>query len=494
MKIRAGVLIVLVWLCVAGAGVTAVQAQDSSTGPQPRNADYAKTLYEARLARYKASPSPDVLVLPGLVANRKTKQVELLAESTGLGGNSTAEFLLIDQASGHGYEALFWSYAKPSDVHAALLFVGMQPGAPYDPGQLRFWPKGERVNVSIVDTNRSVGTSPLRIENLILDKKTEKPLAESGLIFTGSIRAPDPKGGTGIVYVADNYDPKSIASLYNEPGTVLDVPWQADKGAVYGAQVVNPEYVYSAGDLMTLILEPERKDGSSRVKNLVMEVGFGAVRPGPGDPAVKLVEAGRSFTFRVKDTKGNVLGKDVSLEGALAAISELLKTGSEPYLSVCFDGTLTLSDVRRTCVILGVIEAGAGLRFEPPQEGQLYFKAFVPDERWRDADTRIAQPWELHLVREKGIVSGKLVMTEAIWADGNPDPKMKVTSFDVASPKALREQLDADAERRKQGNRSPDLPVLLIFAKGDLTYGELMRFITPALRTHNTVHVFLAQK
>ncbi len=481
---------VLVWLFVAGVGVT-LQAQDSSTGPQPRNADRARKLYEAKLARYKAAPSPDVLVLPGLVANRTTKQIELLAESTGLGGNSTAEFLLIDQVSGHGYEALFWSYAKPSDIHAALVFVGMQPGAPYDPGQLRFWPKGERVMISLVDTNRPAGTSPLRIENLILDKKTEKPLAESGFIFTGSIRAPDPKGGTGVVYVADNYDPKSIASLYNEPGTVLDVPWQADKGAVYGAQVVNPDHVLSAGDLVTLILEPERKDGSRRVKDLVMDVGLSPGKPGPADPAAKLVETGRSFTFRVKDMKGNVLGKESSLEGALAAISELLKTGSEPYLSVCFDGALTLSDVRRTCVILGVIESGAGLRFEPPQEGQLYFKAFVPDERWRDADARVAQPWELHLVREKGLVSGKLVMNESVWTDGNPEPRMKVTSFDVATPKALREQLDADAGRRKQGNRSPDLPVLLIYAKGDLTYGELIRFITPALRTHNTVHVFL---
>jgi hypothetical protein len=478
---------------LVGVGMV-LEAQDSGTGSPPRNVERARKLYEARLARYKASPSPDELVLPGLVANRKTKQIELLAESTGLSADSNAEFLLIDQASGHGYEAILWSYAKPSDVHAALVFVGMQPGAPCDPAQLRFWPKGERVMISIVGMNLATGMPPLRIETLILDKKTGKPMEAEGFPFTGSIRVPAPQGSTGVVYAADHHDPMSIVSLYNETGTVMDVPRQAGKGAVYGSLVVSPDHAFAAGDLLTLILEPERKDGLRRVKDLVLEVRLGPAKPDPADLQAKPAGAGQPLAFSVRDVMGKDLVKEASLDGALASIAGLLKEGSEPYVSIRFDGSLPLSDVRRTCGVISVIESNTGIRFEPPQAGQLYYKVFLPDEQWRDAKKRFGQPWELHLAREKGIVSGKLVLHEAVWAEGSTEPVMKVTSFDVATPKALREQLDADAERRRRGDLSPDLPVLLIYSGGDLTYGELVRFITPALGTHNTVHVFLQQQ
>ena len=491
MKAIKGRALILTWLLLlpAGAALFAQANVDSSIGARPRSGDRVKKLHDANLARYKASP--DMLVLPGLLANRKKKQIELLAESTGLAGNGTAEFLLVDQSSSHGYEALLWSLAKPSDVHAALVFIGMQPGAPFDPEQLRLWPKGERVYISVAPKDGSAGTAPLRIENLILDRKTGQPLPESGFLFTGSIKAPAPRGATGVVYTADVYDPKSVASLYNDPGTVLDVPRQANQGEVYETQIVNPEHEFAAGELLTLILEPERKDGGRRVQNLVLDVGLGPATPEKAPPASTLGEFGRSFSFLLKDSNGKTLGKDPTLEGAVAALAELLKKGSDPYLSVRFDGALKLSDVRKACVILGMIEAGTGIKIEPPPQGHLYYKAFLPDERWRDRESRIAQPWELHLVRNKGGVSGTLILNEEVWADRSPEPKMKVTSFDLSTPKALRTQLDADAERRKLADKRPGLAVLLVFAEPDLPYGELIRFVGPALTTHNTVHVFL---
>ena len=95
--------------------------------------------------------------------------------------------MIIDQDSSHGYEAMLWSFAAPSAVHRALVFIGMKPGAPRDPNALRFTPKGERVNVSIL-----IDGKPTPIEHLILDTQTGKTLPEEGWVFTGSRLIKDP--------------------------------------------------------------------------------------------------------------------------------------------------------------------------------------------------------------------------------------------------------------------------------------------------------------
>lgn len=468
---------------------TGLRAQEEPFGPRPVNGEKVKKIHETNRVKYKGAA--DILVLPGLVAHRKTKRVEVLAESTGLAGGSISEFLLVDQDSANGYEAILWSFARPSDVHAALEFIGVKPGERYDPAQLRFWPKGERINVSVLPKDGTNGVAPIRLETLILDKNTEKPLPETGFVFTGSIEVSAPDGKLGKVYAADAYDPKSVISAFNSVATVLDVPRQANQGEVYEFQVVNPDHALPGGTLLTLVLEPERKDGESRVKNLVLDIapGRGGSEPAAKEP--RPPKAGQPFDFLLKDSAGKPVGKDPTLEGALDTLGGLMKKGIEPYLAVRFDEALKLRDVRNTCLVLGLIEATSGLRIEPPAKGQLYYKAFLPDERWRDPEGRIIQPWELHLARSKGKVAGTLVFRETLWNDDSTKPEIKVNSYDAATPKAVRERLDGDTAERKASGKSPGLAVLLVFVEAaDLTYGELMSFVGPALTTHNTVHIF----
>ena len=73
-----------------------------------------------------------MFVRPGLLANRAEKWVKIQAEAVGASTNSPCEFMLIAEASGHDYESLMVSFAKPSDVHEALVFTGMNPGMPVD--------------------------------------------------------------------------------------------------------------------------------------------------------------------------------------------------------------------------------------------------------------------------------------------------------------------------------------------------------------------------
>jgi len=68
---------------------------------------------------------------------------------------------------------------------------------------------------------------------------------------------------------------------------------------------------------------------------------------------------------------------------------------------------------------------------------------------------------------------------------------VKVTEFAVDSGESIRKRLDADADRRREAGRDPAPPILLVFAGGDLTYGRLFDFLSLALPTHNTIHVYL---
>ena len=114
-----------------------VSAQDEVTDPKPpdRPAQYnerpqhaarATAAYGADLTKYDGND--DILVLPGLVADRNNRRVDLMVEATGIEPGTIVEFLLIDADSSKGYEALLWSHARPSAIHRALQFIGMKPG------------------------------------------------------------------------------------------------------------------------------------------------------------------------------------------------------------------------------------------------------------------------------------------------------------------------------------------------------------------------------
>ena len=141
----------LILLLIMGA--LPVLAQDSAPYKQrPEGHEKNKALvaaaYAANLKKYKDDGA--WLVLPGLVADRKRRRIELAVESAGLGRDAPCEFAVIDETSGHGYEALLISFAKPSAVHQALRFIGQEPGEPYDPDALRFWAKGEPFILSLI--------------------------------------------------------------------------------------------------------------------------------------------------------------------------------------------------------------------------------------------------------------------------------------------------------------------------------------------------------
>ena len=161
--------------------------------------------HEASVQAYQGNA--DVLVLPGLVADRKARRILLDVATTGVEKGKPIEFWLIGDTSGHGYESLAMAFAKPSAVHRALEFIGLKPGRPVNANAMQFWSKGERVFVSLT---RAAGDPPekaVRMESLLHDTRTGKPLAETGFAFTGSVQVPPEKARDVNRYGADLFEP-----------------------------------------------------------------------------------------------------------------------------------------------------------------------------------------------------------------------------------------------------------------------------------------------
>lgn len=433
-------------------------ADEDNTGQSPRekNKTLVQKIYRNNLRKYEGDA--DMLVLPGLLADRIRKQVLLQAEATGLKGGEIAEFFLIAENSGHDYESLAVSFAGPGDVHKALIFIGMQAGRPVNGDKLQFQPKGERVLMTFARHDTKDRAGPVRVEKMILDKQNNKSMRETGLVFTGSIMIDSVENPGTKVYAADIYGPKSIASNYNERKSVLDVPRQAPQSAVYNSQLVDPDFALPANCLLQVVIEPEYKDGKKRVMDIFLDMN------------VKL----DNMVF-------HMLGETFELNGVLEKFTSLLEKGHDPFVTLRFDDKLTLKTVREFCAVLSAMETEEGIRVEPPLAGHLYYKAFLPDEEFRNRAGRTAQPWELRLSVKAAGIAGILTQIEQVWTDDKIQPDLKITDYEVAGPKELRDKLD------KIG---PGLPVIIVYAPPAVTHGQLIRFLAPVLPTHGTIHVF----
>jgi hypothetical protein len=467
----------------------AILAQDEydDFGPKPTGGEKTKKKYEADLADHKGND--DILVLPGLVANRNERRVEVVAESTGLRGGELAEFLLIDQGSSHGYEALLWSFAKPSDVHRALEFIGLKPGTPFNPNALRFWADGARVKLSVDDDTGK----PFPIERFILDNNSENTLPEEGFVFSGSVMV-DPRDGTsGARYAADVYDPRSVASVYNEPTAVLDVPRRVSQGEVYGSLVVNPDCAFEAGKLLTIVMEPADPDGQTRTRHLTLSISNAVDSVAVGSSRIDTNSTPDGETYHLRDSNGKAVCEDVSLSAVFASLKAMREEGLEPYAELSFGEGLTIDQLRKVCAVVAVLEMAETLRVKEPPAGQPYYRAFVPDTKWRTPEERPSQPWELHLSQAGGKILGRFILNDPVWGDDSLEPTFKQTVLEACAPPDLRGRLDAAEQKRLKNGKTAAPAVLFVFADRDLTYGKLMDCIGPLLKTHGTLHVFVEE-
>lgn len=458
---------VLLVFLLAAAAVSWAQ-DDQQLAVRARNKARVDAEYRQKLAEF--GKDDDYLVLPGLLADRSAKKIHVSAEATGLGADNTVEFFLIGENSGHDYEALAVSFAEPGAIHSALCFIGMSSGRPVNPAKLQFWPKGERVLMSFASEARP---EPVRAEHLMIDKRTGRPLEETGFVFAGSTGLRPGEDPRSEAYAANSRDPMSIAANYNEPESVLDVPRLAAQGEVYDNQLVNPACAFAPGEFLDVAFEPEHKDGRKRVMDLLLEV-----KPSTAGPTNEA--SGGSLVFELSEG-GKTLVGNAALPAVLKEFTVAVDAGRDTFVTVRFDDRLMLCDVKPVCAVLAAIDTESGIRVEPPPEGRLYYKAFLTDESFRNREERISQPWELRLKAGDEGVEGVLTRIEQLWIEGKTWPDLKLHHSAVPTADSLRKELD------EQG---PGLPVIIVFAEAGVSYGQLLDFIALVLPTHGTVYVF----
>ncbi len=465
---------VLLWLFFA---VSARGQDEFDKAARRRNKAAAEAAYRQNLETHGASP--DMLVLPGLLADRGAKRVTVWGEATGTEGGTTAEFFLIGATSGHGYEALAVSFAKAGDVQKGLEFIGMKPGRSVDYANLQFWPKGERVIMSIQPQHESWTNGTMRVEDMMKDVNSGKPMPRTGLVFTGSPLVPSETDPTTQIHAADKFEPNSLASNYNEPQTVLDVPRKAPQNDVYNSLSVNPDYALPGGAPLRIVFEPEYKDDRRRVMDLALET---VVKDGSRGEQLGDV----LFNLRCLNAGGdNPEQGGLDAKGMIEKLRDCVDSGRDPFVALKPADALSLRVVTDLARILGALEGEKGIRVEPPGKHGIYYQAFTSEEKFRVRNRRPGEAWELH-IRDCGAknsrLTAKLVKIKLTW-DDTGGIGAEATDIPLAGPEELPKAL---------AKHGPGLPVILVFTDATVTYGGLLSYLTPrVLSTHGTIHVYL---
>ncbi len=242
--------------------------------------------------------------LEHITVDVKNKQVRVECQS--LAVESPLEFFCV-VAGGPEHETVLRTLAKPSDIHLALLMLGLKPGQPvrYAQAADRWYPPmgpPVRIGVEFQKDGKLIQTSANR---LMKNTKTGKPMPDLPWIFVGSQMMED---GT---YAADvtGY----VVSVVNFDLTVIDVPdlrssdnetleWQADLAALP-----------PAGSTVTMILEPVGQPATAPTQQSPTQQSSdqhspdqqtpAMESPAPADPANPSPQPLRADEARMKDLR-----------------------------------------------------------------------------------------------------------------------------------------------------------------------------------------------
>lgn len=449
-----------------------------------QNKKLADNAYQANLKKYQGDTN--FLVLPGLLADKRKQRVEVTVERTGLNPNEPCEFMIVGENSEHIYEALMVSLAKPSAVHQAIQFIGAAPAEPMNPNTLLFWTKGNSVQLSVV----KAGEAPIRLEQLLLDQRTEKTLREEGFCFTGSKWLPDPDHPGKKLYVADSYQPMAIVCLFNSPYAVLEVPYEAAKGDVYQNTSVNPEYAMPDGAMLTLVIERPKQEEIKSTKNLILKV---TARTSLATNSSSGLERIKGLSFQLMD-EAFVLNEEPSISSVMQALQKLDRKRFDHYLTVSFGDDVGLGAAQALAIILFIIDNERGIRIGPPPSGQIYYRAFTPDRDLLERDARLFHPWELVLSENAGVVSGKLILINSAHTNDASPSELRATEIAVAKSSDVIDAMNAETEQRLKSGNQTRPPVVMVFVPSSFKHGQLSKFLEPVLTSGKTIHIYLDQR
>ena len=369
----------------------------------------------------------------GVFFDREKRTVNFLVEACGVGENDILEFFIIGPMSDRAYESFAVSVASPALIADAVEKIGVGRGVPVSPFDARFWPQGEKIDISIAEYDGKRGEmKPFKA--FIRDKAAAEAgdVFASKFVWTGGERHPD-----GSLVAATNI-PCSVMSFYNLGQSAVLLNGVFDQSATYGR--FSPVKTYKPGDLLEVRFS---WDGKNTVQDRTVEVDSSNVK------------------------------KTVN---ALHADS---KSGDDIFVKVAFGKNVTIAEAKKISEAFSMLD-GNGIKLNGCAQGQFFVKSFLPDDSWRNRAGRLFQPFEIHL---KPDGTKTFVFIEEDWSGDGMDPvlKPKETPF-----KDWNEVPRLIAGTGEQGAK---VFVLLVYAHSSMTVGDIL----PAVRLHpriNTFYVF----
>jgi len=207
--------------------------------------------------------------LPHIHVDLKTKQVSIDCQA--LNVNIPLEFFCVTDG-GNEHESVLRTPAKPSDIHFALLMLGLTPGSPatFSASQ-KLWnpPHGPPLHITCkYQLNGKDMQVPAYRMMRSLDSKKEMP--PSVWVFDGSRVMPDG------VYAADvtGY----VVSICNFDLTMIDVPALVSNANETLEWEFNPDLVPAKGTAVTMVIEPAQASELPKTSGLPAD----KFNPGPG--------------------------------------------------------------------------------------------------------------------------------------------------------------------------------------------------------------------
>jgi len=189
--------------------------------------------------------------LPHVEFYPNRKQVRVECEM--LGVNAPLEFFCCMKGT-NDYEAMIRSEVKPSDLHMALLAIGLKPGEPVHYSEsLKKWfpPTGPPLHMTMeYEKDGKIVQDPAW--KWMRDVKSKKTAPPFTWVFTGSRVMPDGK------YAADvtGY----LVTVVNFDLSVIDVPAIASSSNDLLEWERNPDVTPKAGTKVWMVIEPAGAD------------------------------------------------------------------------------------------------------------------------------------------------------------------------------------------------------------------------------------------
>lgn len=216
--------------------------------------------------------------LPHLEFDAERKFVRV--ECDALGTDAPLEFFCCKTGTNE-YEAALRSPVMPSDLHTAMLAIGLAPGEPVTYSEsLKKWipPHGPPLHITMeYEKDGKVVSSPAF--RWMRDVKTKKEPKGFTWVFTGSRVMPDGK------YAADvtGY----LVSVVNFDLTVIDIPELASSANETLEWERNPDVAAKPGTKVWMVIEPTGKDvgPQSRPAETPKHYVPGGSTPGPHSDA-----------------------------------------------------------------------------------------------------------------------------------------------------------------------------------------------------------------